>query len=272
MHRFWKLALAAPAAILADTAQASINFGNPYVFVTDVEAEKGVSLPLYGGSEREVSYVSVRVYRWVQKDGDAYALEPAPEVAVYPQMVRLEPQSRSTVRLAWTRAGTPVDERYYRLVLEEFDRPGTDSNGKDTASFGFRVRPRASLPLVVYRRNDLPPAQLSAKIELASPAPKSAPVAEAAVNAPDAAEKASVAPPQPQLRIVNSGGTYGRVMGIRDAKGTVHSSMVYVLPGSTVDLPIPGLENEQGLQLLFSSGRAEHVRKEGMELHAVPIN
>lgn len=266
MNRFWKLALAVPAVIAASSAQASINFGSPYVFVTDAEAEKGVSLPLYGGSEHEVSYVSVRVYRWVQKDDDPYSLEPAPEVAVFPQMVRMEPQARSTVRLAWAHSGKPVDERYYRLVLEEFDRPGTETNGKDTATFGFRVRPRASLPLVVYRRNDVAPAQLSAKIEMAP--------AEADMAADPAARTGGSAEPdlQARLRIVNTGGTYGRVMGVRDGKGTVHSAMVYVLPGSSAFLPIPGLEKEQGLQLLFSSGRAEHVRKDGAQLRSVPIN
>lgn len=268
MNRIWKLALAAPALIVASQAQASINFGTPYLFVSDAEAEKGVSLPLYGGSEREVSYVSVRVYRWVQKDDDPYALEPAPEVAVYPQMVRLEPLARSTVRLAWAHSATPVDERYYRLVLEEFDRPGTESTSKDSATFGFRVRPRASLPLVVYRKDDVAPAQLSVKVETvavaATPDKTGGEAADAAGTPAATTER--------RLRITNTGGTYARVLGVKDVKGMMHNEMVYVLPGSTIDVEIPGLEYDNGREVVYTSGRAEHVRKDGVELRAVPIN
>lgn len=249
-------ALVAPVLLASAAAEASINFGNPYVFVSQADAEKGMALPLYGGSEREVSYVSVRVYRWVQKEDDAYALEPAPEVAVFPQMARLEPQARTSVRLAWSRFAAPVDERYYRLVMEEFDRPGKEAVDKDKASFGFRVRPRASLPLVVYGRDDIGPAQLAAQIR------------DVPAVMVDGKE---TRPASRALRVTNSGGTYGRVMGVRDAKGAVHDAMVYVLPGSTVEVPLPAVDSEQGLELLYSSGRAEHVRKENSALRSAPI-
>lgn len=257
-------ALAAAVVLVASPASASINFGNPYVFASQTEAEKGISLPLYGGGEREVSYVSVRVYRWVQKGDDAYALEPAPEVAVFPQMVRLEPQARASVRLAWSRSA-PIDERYYRLVLEEFDRPGGDGAEKDKAVLGFRVRPRASLPMVIYGRDNLAPAQFNAKFatvmidEPQAPSEDGKPVSGKQVE-------------QHVVRINNTGGTYGRVTGFRDAKGNVHNAMIYVLPGSTVDLPLPGIEDLTGMELLYSSGRAEHVRKPNDPVRAVSIN
>lgn len=85
-------------------------------------------------------------------------------------------------------------------------------------------------------------------------------------------------PLQPQrveqrvARITNNGGTYGRVTGFRDAKGTVHNAMIYVLPGSTVDLAVPGIEDLTGLELLYTSGRAEHVRKPGDPVRSVAIN
>ncbi len=257
-------AVVAAVVLVASPASASINFGNPYVFASQEEAEKGISLPLYGGSEREVSYVSVRVYRWVQKDGDPYALEPAPEVAVFPQMVRLEPQARASVRLAWARSA-PVDERYYRLVLEEFDRPDEGSADKDKAVLGFRVRPRASLPMVIFGRDNLEPAQLSATLTTVSKTVEQ-PVAEG--------EKAKAGPKAVEERVVrvsNSGQTYGRVAGFRDADGTVHNAMIYVLPGSTLDVPLPAAA-EKGLELLYSSGRAEHVRKEKDALRSVAVN
>lgn len=257
-------ALVAAVVLVASPASASINFGNPYVFASQEEAEKGISLPLYGGSEREVSYVSVRVYRWVQKDDDPYAFEPAPEVAVFPQMVRLEPQARASVRLAWSRSA-PVDERYYRLVLEEFDRPGEGGADKDKAVLGFRVRPRASLPMVIYGRDNLEPAQLSAAFVTVSKTVEQ-PVGEG--------ENAKVEPKTDEARVVrvtNSGKTYGRVAGFKDANGTVHNAMVYVLPGSTVDVAMPATD-EKGLELLYTSGRAEHVRKEKDALRSVAVN
>ncbi|MFM2300703.1 MAG: hypothetical protein RLZZ84_439 [Pseudomonadota bacterium] len=271
MRQFWNLAalarpltvaaLAAPALLGSAPALASINFAAPYVFVTQDAAEKGLSVPLYGGSEREVSYVTVRVYRWVQKGEDPYVLEAAPEVAVFPQTVRLEPGARSDVRLAWPRTATPIDERYYRLVSEEFDRPGGEGPGKDKTQFGFRVRPRASLPLIVYGRNDLAPAQLSAAITTVVPA---TPAAEPLKGIP--------APDNRRVRLTNSGQTYGRVLGFRDAKGTVQNTMVYVLPGSTVDIPVPEVESVAGLTVLYSSGRSEHLRKGGSALRTAPVN
>lgn len=264
MRGFITSALAAAVVLVASPASASINFGNPYVFAAQTDAEKGISLPLYGGSEREVSYVSVRVYRWVQKDDDAYALEPAPEVAVFPQMVRLEPQARASVRLAWSRSA-PVDERYYRLVLEEFDRPGGNGAEADKAVLGFRVRPKASLPMVIYGRDNLPPAQFTAKFATVMVDEPQQPGADGKPGLPKRTE-------QRVARITNNGGTYGRVTGFRDAKGTVYNAMVYVLPGSTVDLAVPGIDDLTGLEVLYSSGRAEHVRKPGDPVRSVAIN
>lgn len=263
MRGIFNAALVASVVLMANPASASINFGNPYVFASQVDAEKGISLPLYGGSEREVSYVSVRVYRWVQKDNDAYAMKPAPEVAVFPQMVRLEPQARASVRLAWARSA-PVDERYYRLVLEEFDRPGENNADKDKAVLGFRVRPRASLPMVIYGRDDLAPALMSASFATVS---RSVDQAPAEGDTKQEQEKID----ERVVRITNNGGTYGRIAGFRDASGTVHNAMIYVLPGSTVDFPVPQAE-EKGLELLYTSGRAEHVRKEKDQLRSVAIN
>lgn len=268
MHPFWRTALivpvaAASAALIAPSpALASINFATPYLFVAQGEAEKGVSVPLYGGSEREVTYVTVRVYRWVQKGDDPYVLEPAPEVAVFPQMVRLEPGARSDVRLAWARSSAPIDERYYRLVLEEFDRPASEGADKQKAQFGFRVRPRASLPLIVYGRGDVAPAELSASIVSVAPAAQ-APAEKAAPVLRKADEK--------RLKITNTGQTYGRILGVRDAGGKVYNMMVYVLPGATVEVELPDVGSTTGLQLLYSSGRSEHVRKDTVPLRAVPI-
>lgn len=263
MRGFFNSALAAAVVLVASPASASINFGNPYVFASQDEAEKGISLPLYGGSEREVSYVSVRVYRWVQKDGDPYALEPAPEVAVFPQMVRLEPQARSSVRLAWARSA-PVDERYYRLVLEEFDRPGEGNADKDKAVLGFRVRPRASLPMVIYGRDNPQPADLSGVMVTIPKDGGKHDLEESKVKLKqNKVEERAV-------RITNSGGTYGRVAGFREADGTFHNAMIYVLPGSTIEVPMPTVA-EQGLEILYSSGRAEHIRKDKDPLRSAKI-
>lgn len=265
MRGLFHAALAGAVVLVASPATASINFGNPYVFATQADAEKGISIPLYGGSEREVSYVSVRVYRWVQKDGDPYALEPAPEVAVFPQMVRLEPQGRASVRLAWARSA-PVDERYYRLVLEEFDRPGETNRDPDKAVLGFRVRPRASLPLIVYGRDNLPPAQLHGALVTVSRGAQQTGATGAKVKPEPEQTTAEVR----VVRVSNSGGTYGRVSGFRDASGTIHKAMMYVLSGSTVDMPLPSVA-EKGLEMLYSSGRAEHVRKETDPLRSVAV-
>jgi len=73
------------------------------------------------------------------------------------------------------------------------------------------------------------------------------------------------------VRVTNSGGTYGRVTGFRDAKGTVYNAMVYVLPGSTADVELPGIADTTGLELLYTSGRAEHVRKDKDPLRSTPI-
>ena len=259
----------------ADTPRQSDRFGiaSGWLLVASLlcmplaqaDAEKGISLPLYGGSSREVTYVSVRVYRWVQKDGEAYGMEPAPEVAVFPQMVRLEPQARSAVRLAWARSA-PIDERYYRLVLEEFDRPGGERGGKDKAVLGFRVRPSASLPLIVYGRDGLSPAQLSAKFTTVMVDDSDF----GPVQGDQAAENKKV--PVQVARVTNNGETYGRVIGFRDTKGAVYNEMVYILPGSTMDISLPRNVDPAGLELLFTSGRSEHIRKPGDPARSVAIN
>ncbi len=264
MRNFINSAMAAAVVLVATPASASINFVNPYVFASQAEAEKGISLPLYGGSDREVSYVSVRVYRWVQKEDDAYAFEPAPEVAVFPQMVRLEPSTPASVRLAWSRSA-PVDERYYRIVMEEFDRPDGTNVKEDKAFIGFRVRPRASLPLVIYGRDNVVPAQLTASLATKMVEEEAEPAADGTPTPPKKVEQRIV-------RIGNNGATYGRVIGFRDNKGAVHDAMIYVLPGGTVELPIPGIEDLTGLELLYTSGRAEHVRKPNDPARSVVIN
>lgn len=264
MRGFINSAISAAVVLVATPASASINFVNPYVFASQQEAEKGISLPLYGGSDREVAYVSVRVYRWVQKDDDAYAFEPAAEVAVFPQMVRLEPNTPTSVRLAWSRSA-PIDERYYRLVLEEFDRPDGTNAERDKATIGFRVRPRASLPMVIHGRDNLAPAQLTASLATKMVEEQSAPD-------PDGKPTPAKQVEQRVVRIGNNGATYGRITGFRDNKGAVHNAMIYVLPGSTVELPAPGIEDLTGLELLYTSGRAEHIRKPNDPVRSVAVN
>lgn len=45
MRGLMKFALAAVAMLVAHPALASINFGNPYVFASQAEAEKGIRSP-----------------------------------------------------------------------------------------------------------------------------------------------------------------------------------------------------------------------------------
>ena len=74
------------------------------------------------------------------------------------------------------------------------------------------------------------------------------------------------------VRVTNNGETYGRVIGFRDAKGKVYNEMAYILPGSTMDIAVPRDADRAGLELLFTSGRSEHVRKPGDPARTVAIN
>ncbi len=70
----------------------------------------------------------VRVFRWLQKDGQD-DLEPTEDVVVSPPILTIAPEQDYTVRLQRTLGARPVGEEAYRVVVDELPNPNRQRNG-----------------------------------------------------------------------------------------------------------------------------------------------
>jgi fimbrial chaperone protein len=107
----------------------------------------------YGASEQsqalylrntgnEPLQAQVRVMRWTQVDGQE-VLEKATDLIASPAIVRVVPGQRQVVRLARTRPLATVQEKAYRILVDELPRPAPDGRS------GLEVLMRYSIPAFV---------------------------------------------------------------------------------------------------------------------------
>ena len=84
----------------------------------------------------------VRVFLWDQANGEE-ALAPTQELVASPPIVEIAANSRQTIRLVRTQAGTSAQERTYRVLIDEVGRDD------DPARSGVDIRLRYSVPVFV---------------------------------------------------------------------------------------------------------------------------
>lgn len=84
----------------------------------------------------------VRVFLWDQANGEE-ALTPTQELVASPPIVEIAANSRQTIRLVRTQAGSAPQERTYRVLIDEVARDD------DPARSGVDIRLRYSVPVFV---------------------------------------------------------------------------------------------------------------------------
>jgi fimbrial chaperone protein len=82
----------------------------------------------------------VRVYRWIQENGDNKEM-PSREVLASPPMIQLDVAERQLIRLIRTSAAPAGSEAAYRVVIDELPIPGTEPGS------GVRFVLRYSVPV-----------------------------------------------------------------------------------------------------------------------------
>ena len=111
-------------AVCSISSFAAITFEKTFIRLPAAAFEKGIDFPLLGlHEENETRYISVRVFKWEQRDNEQIVLSPTDDFTVFPQLVRVTTDSRKTIRIKANRPLKNEKESYYRIVLEEFDRP-----------------------------------------------------------------------------------------------------------------------------------------------------
>jgi P pilus assembly chaperone PapD len=202
-------------------ALAAISFEKTSVVATRAQFEQGVEFPVMGMHGATTTFLSVRVFKWEQSDTDTTILAPNDDFTVYPQLVRMAPDSRVVVRIKTKRPLPQNGELHYRIVLEEFDRPdGTNApEPANQAGISVKFRPKATLPMVVANGQDEQDAELKI-LDIRHE------------HLSDTSQKTVV-------RLRNDGTTLLRVTSFQiDAEPGINA-LIYVLPGSTVNVPWP---------------------------------
>jgi fimbrial chaperone protein len=96
-------------------------------------------LTLRNEGERPLN-AQIRVFRWVQVDGEE-KLIPTEDVVASPPAATLKPKANYTVRIVRVGGGAVVDEESYRLVIDELP----DARRKDGAT--IKIVLRHSIPV-----------------------------------------------------------------------------------------------------------------------------
>lgn len=180
MHRtmiqrisYWMRVLIAGLGLCVTSVHA-LTFDKTLLIASAEQLQKGVAFPLLGLNEESTRFVSVRVFEWHQDKTNNVLLKPTTAFEVFPQLLRVPPDSRRNVTIK-LRPGQPISG-FYRLVLEEFDSlQAADAAGRDTAqsSVGVVTKPKVTIPMVIGDAKDLLRAELPSEIQIsATPMPQ----------------------------------------------------------------------------------------------------
>lgn len=227
--RSLKIGLVASALIVSNNVEAAITVEKMLIAERPEVLEKGVPFPILGLTDAEPTFVSVRVYKWIQRPDDQFVLEATDDFSIYPELVRISADMRRNIMIKAKRPLPRDRESQYRIVLREFDRAdGTDNPPEEQqVGMGFRVKPQASLPMIV--RGPANAASAPMVVDGLYDAPALTPV-----------EIKGGAKPSKLLRVRNPGAVYQRIIavGINAAAGEKNQQLGYVLPGQAVDLNV----------------------------------
>lgn len=252
MHYYKHLVVGIAAFVPLGAATAAITFEQPYVFVSEQEARDGAALPLSGGDDKQFTYISVRIFKWSQNENEEFILTPTDDIAVYPQLVRVEKESKVNVRFVWNSASARQDGTYYRIILQEFDSPLDKPEVEEATGFVLKFRPKVSLPLIIGSEK-----ATDAKVVVQSVRA----VTQPAEGKDGTLDKAVATKAATQIQLYNEGGTYARVLGIRDAAGKIHGINRYILPQSVQNVTFSQPLAAGPVTAIYSSGISEHVPK-----------
>ena len=225
----------------AQIASASITVEKMLLAETPEAFEVGVSYPVVGEHDAPPTYLSARVYKWTQTPDNMYVLEPSDDFSVFPELVRISPDTRRVVTIKASKPLPRGREGEYRIVLREFDRAdGTDNHAPDEAVMGFRVKPQVSVPMIVRAPASAQAAPL---------------VVEGVFEARAQQGGAGDGKPRYALRVRNSGSVYQRIVavGINEAAGERNQMLGYVLPGQSIDLTVKVKPGDH-VEVMYVSG------------------
>lgn len=128
----------------------AVTFAQTSVITSPAALVAGVDFPLLGLHEqKQPVFLSVRVYSWSQTPDDAMVLTPTDQVTTFPQLLRVDADSVHSVRIQSTRPLDGSREHYFRLVIEEFDRPPGERPATEDATVQFRNKPKVTIPVVI---------------------------------------------------------------------------------------------------------------------------
>lgn len=189
----------------------AVTFEKTFLQATAAELRAGIDFPMFNLDPNSEEFVSVRVYRWTQTESLHVKLEPAPEIKVFPEFLRLAPDSRRSVRFFSLNASlSPDKEIYYRIVLEQYP-PKAGTKPEEEMGATVRTRPKVTIPITITTNEGATP--------------------DLVVNTVDRQSG--------RISVKNVGNGLAAIRGIGDGLITKNSMLVYVQPGSiqTIDIP-----------------------------------
>lgn len=135
MRRLTAAALAAGAALAAHASSLQIS-----PVTVELPPGQNASALTLRNPGKEPVYGQVRVFRWDQAPDDD-RLEPSDDLVASPPLIRIEPQGEQLVRLVRRDGSAVVEERYYRVLVDEV--PNLDA----APGNGVNIRLRYSVPV-----------------------------------------------------------------------------------------------------------------------------
>lgn len=142
------VALAVSVAFLPGAVQA-ISIVKTTVTTTAAALAKGEGFSLIGPADQGTSvFLSVRVFEWSQTPDDPLVLTETTDITTFPQLVRVDAGQVQSVRIQSTKPLEDQIERYYRIVIEEFDTLEKPS-AAPAVTLSVRNKPRVTVPMIV---------------------------------------------------------------------------------------------------------------------------
>ena len=203
--------------VIGPYAAHAVSISRTTVTTTVEELTKGIGFPIIGLREQQVPvFLSVRIFSWTQSDDDPLVLTPSDDITTFPQLLRVDSNQTQNVRIQMVKPIDDSEERYYRIVLDEFDRIDKP-NQTEAVNMVVRNKPRVTVPIIV-------------RSAAASKVPGSLEVSAIKAGASNSAST--------DIRIANTGRTFAVVRSVTVA-GKQYDKVAVILPGKSQSIAFP---------------------------------
>ncbi|SFC87044.1 fimbrial biogenesis chaperone [Pragia fontium] len=210
-----------------------------------IEDDQNATALWLENKDSKPAYMQIRVLEWQQLNGENQ-YQKQNDIAVSPPFVLIEPGKRQLVRLIKNTQVPANQERAYRILIDEAPRAKKADEPDDSknVSIGVKFQMRYSVPLFVSGSGVWTNPDYTKNRDIKT------------ATAPKLSYRLTNQNGQPSIEIRNEGIVHARLSQLSTQSGTtlVNGLLGYVLPGTTINLPLPGnINSGNKLQALINN-------------------